>query len=164
MSLEIESSQSYYEQRVKDIQFLKNNKIDPYPHYYKTTNSIKQLRRQDSYINDGEHKEDKIYRTSGRVTLKRASGKKLVFYTLEDDNFNIQIMASATYYKDTSLSFNDINNTFSSLFKKLFNGGKAYLELIDSSDPLQAGLDLLVSPPGKKFQKLALQGLYRDTL
>ncbi len=110
MSLEIENSLSYYQQRVNDIQFLKNNKIDPYPHYYKTTNTIKQLRRQDNYINEGEHKEDTIYRTSGRVTLKRASGKKLVFYTLEDENVNIQIMASATFYKDTSLSFNDINN------------------------------------------------------
>ena len=53
-------------------------------------------------------------------------------------------------------AFNEINNTFSSLFKKLFNGGKAYLELIDSEDPLQAGLELMVSPPGKKLQKLSL--------
>ncbi len=49
-------------------------------------------------------------------------------------------------------AFNEINNTFSSLFKKLFNGGKAYLELIDSSDPLQAGLELMVSPPGKNYK------------
>ncbi len=53
-------------------------------------------------------------------------------------------------------SFNEINTTFSSLFKKLFNGGKAYLELIDSTDPLEAGLELMVSPPGKKLQKLSL--------
>ena len=51
---------------------------------------------------------------------------------------------------------NEINNTFSLLFKKLFDGGKAYLELVDSSDPLQAGLELMVSPPGKKLQKLSL--------
>ena len=42
------------------------------------------------------------------------------------------------------------------LFKKLFDGGKAYLELIDSSDPLEAGLELMVSPPGKKLQRLSL--------
>ena len=53
-------------------------------------------------------------------------------------------------------AFNEINRIFSSLFKKLFNGGKAYLELIDSDDPLQAGLELMVSPPGKKLQKLSL--------
>ena len=53
-------------------------------------------------------------------------------------------------------SFEEINNTFTKLFKKLFNGGKAYLELVDSSDPLEAGLELMISPPGKKLQKLSL--------
>ncbi len=53
-------------------------------------------------------------------------------------------------------AFNEINSTFSILFKKLFSGGKAYLELVDSDDPLQAGLELMVSPPGKKLQKLSL--------
>ncbi len=53
-------------------------------------------------------------------------------------------------------TFSSINNTFSVLFKKLFDGGKAYLELIDSEDPLEAGLELLVSPPGKKLQRISL--------
>ena len=53
-------------------------------------------------------------------------------------------------------AFDEINNTFSLLFKKLFSGGRAYLELVDSDDPLQAGLELMVSPPGKKLQKLSL--------
>jgi len=53
-------------------------------------------------------------------------------------------------------TFEEINITFSTLFKKLFSGGKAYLELIDSKDPLEAGLELMVSPPGKKLQKLSL--------
>jgi chromosome segregation protein len=53
-------------------------------------------------------------------------------------------------------TFTNINNTFSDLFKKLFDGGKAYLELTDSDDPLEAGLELMVSPPGKKLQRLSL--------
>ena len=53
-------------------------------------------------------------------------------------------------------TFSKINDTFSALFKKLFDGGKAFLELIDSDDPLEAGLELLVSPPGKKLQRLTL--------
>ncbi len=53
-------------------------------------------------------------------------------------------------------TFTSINNTFSDLFKKLFDGGKAYLELTDSDDPLEAGLELMVSPPGKKLQRLSL--------
>ena len=53
-------------------------------------------------------------------------------------------------------TFKEMNNTFSMLFKKLFDGGKAYLELVDSNDPLEAGLELMVSPPGKKLQRLSL--------
>ena len=53
-------------------------------------------------------------------------------------------------------TFTNINNTFSDLFKKLFDGGKAYLELTDSEDPLEAGLELMVSPPGKKLQRISL--------
>ena len=53
-------------------------------------------------------------------------------------------------------TFSSINSTFTELFKKLFDGGKAHLELIDSDDPLEAGLELLVSPPGKKLQRLSL--------
>ncbi|MBF96886.1 MAG: chromosome segregation protein SMC [Pelagibacterales bacterium] len=53
-------------------------------------------------------------------------------------------------------TFASINSTFSELFKKLFDGGKAYLELIESEDPLEAGLELLVSPPGKKLQRISL--------
>ena len=53
-------------------------------------------------------------------------------------------------------TFTNINNTFSELFKKLFDGGKAYLQLTDSEDPLEAGLELMVSPPGKKLQRISL--------
>ena len=53
-------------------------------------------------------------------------------------------------------TFVKMNSTFSKLFKQLFGGGKAYLEMVDSDDPLQAGLELMVSPPGKKLQRLSL--------
>ena len=36
------------------------------------------------------------------------------------------------------------------------DGGKAHLELIDSDDPLEAGLEMMVSPPGKKLQSMSL--------
>ncbi len=39
---------------------------------------------------------------------------------------------------------------------KLFNGGNAKLELVDSDDPLEAGLEMLVSPPGKRLQSITL--------
>ena len=53
-------------------------------------------------------------------------------------------------------SFADVNKYFETLFKTLFNGGSAELALTEAEDPLQAGLEILASPPGKKLQSLSL--------
>ena len=98
MNCEHESPLNYYQQRIININYLKSKNIDPYPHYYDITHSINELRDWDSKINDGEHLDDIIIKTSGRIILKRSSGKKLHFYTLEDQNDNIQIMASENNY------------------------------------------------------------------
>jgi len=49
-----------------------------------------------------------------------------------------------------------VNENFQKLFVQLFGGGKAYLKFTDENDPLQAGLDIFASPPGKKLQNLNL--------
>jgi chromosome segregation protein len=53
-------------------------------------------------------------------------------------------------------AFDTVNNHFRELFSTLFGGGEAYLTLIDSDDPLEAGLEIMASPPGKKLQSLTL--------
>jgi chromosome segregation protein len=53
-------------------------------------------------------------------------------------------------------AFDKVNNHFKDVFVKLFNGGKAHLELVDADDPLDAGLEMMVSPPGKKLQSMSL--------
>ena len=53
-------------------------------------------------------------------------------------------------------SFGTIDAHFRQLFERLFGGGKAELKLTDSDDPLEAGLEILASPPGKKLQSLSL--------
>jgi chromosome segregation protein len=53
-------------------------------------------------------------------------------------------------------SFDTVNEHFKKLFKTLFNGGQAELILTGSDDPLEAGLDILARPPGKKPQTLSL--------
>ena len=53
-------------------------------------------------------------------------------------------------------AFTKVNRKFNEVYTKLFNGGSAKLELVDSEDPLDAGLDLLVSPPGKRLQSITL--------
>ena len=49
-----------------------------------------------------------------------------------------------------------VNDHFQKLFVQLFGGGKAYLKFTDESDPLQAGLEVHASLPGKKLQNLSL--------
>jgi len=53
-------------------------------------------------------------------------------------------------------SFGDVNEHFKRLFKKLFGGGTAELQLTNADDPLEAGLEILASPPGKRLQSLSL--------
>ena len=53
-------------------------------------------------------------------------------------------------------SFEKVSRKFNDVYTKLFAGGNARLELIESDDPLEAGLELLASPPGKKLQSITL--------
>ncbi len=53
-------------------------------------------------------------------------------------------------------SFDVVNKHFQQLFTNLFGGGNAELQLVESEDPLEAGLDIMAKPPGKKPQTLSL--------
>ena len=62
--------------------------------------------------------------------------------------------------KEMLVIFNDqfekINNNFSKVFRELFGGGNARLELVENEDPLEAGVVIAAQPPGKKLQVLSL--------
>ena len=53
-------------------------------------------------------------------------------------------------------AFEKVNKKFNDVYTKLFNGGTAKLEFVESDDPLDAGLEMLVSPPGKRLQSITL--------
>lgn len=53
-------------------------------------------------------------------------------------------------------AFEKVDKNFRDLFKKLFDGGEAKLELIKSEDPLQTGIEIYARPPGKKLSSLSL--------
>jgi len=55
-----------------------------------------------------------------------------------------------------AFAFDQVNRHFQRLFVQLFHGGEAYLALIDSDDPLTAGLEIYAQPPGKSLQSLSL--------
>jgi len=53
-------------------------------------------------------------------------------------------------------AFEQVDKHFSELFVRLFGGGRAHLKLTEAEDPLDAGLEILASPPGKRLQVLSL--------
>jgi chromosome segregation protein len=53
-------------------------------------------------------------------------------------------------------AFELVNGHFETLFTRLFGGGRAHLTLTEAEDPLEAGLEILASPPGKKLQVMSL--------
>ncbi|MFP6779758.1 MAG: hypothetical protein VB916_05660, partial [Alphaproteobacteria bacterium] len=53
-------------------------------------------------------------------------------------------------------AFTKVNKNFKILFTELFGGGEAYLALTESENPLESGLELMASPPGKKLQQMSL--------
>lgn len=61
-------------------------------------------------------------------------------------------------------AFEEVNAHFGDLFVTLFGGGQAQLELVDSEDPLDAGLEIMASPPGKRLQSLSLLSGGEQTL
>ncbi len=61
-------------------------------------------------------------------------------------------------------AFDEVNSNFSKLFTHLFGGGEARLVLVESDDPLEAGLEILCQPPGKKLSTLSLLSGGEQTL
>jgi chromosome segregation protein len=53
-------------------------------------------------------------------------------------------------------SFDKVDEHFRTIFERLFGGGEAHLKLIESDDPLEAGLEIMASPPGKRLQAMSL--------
>ncbi|MBF9036785.1 chromosome segregation protein SMC, partial [Rhodobacterales bacterium HKCCE2091] len=61
-------------------------------------------------------------------------------------------------------AFDEVNRNFATLFTHLFGGGEAKLVLVESDDPLEAGLEILCQPPGKKLSTLSLLSGGEQTL
>ena len=61
-------------------------------------------------------------------------------------------------------AFDEVNKNFTVLFRSLFGGGDANLVLVESDDPLEAGLEIMCQPPGKKLSTLSLLSGGEQTL
>ena len=58
-------------------------------------------------------------------------------------------------------AYEKVDAHFRSLFRTLFDGGQAHLELVESDDPLEAGLEIMAQPPGKRLSALTLLSGYQ---
>jgi chromosome segregation protein len=61
-------------------------------------------------------------------------------------------------------AFDEVNKNFRNLFTHLFGGGEANLVLVESDDPLEAGLEIMCQPPGKNLSTLSLLSGGEQTL
>ena len=78
---------------------------------------------------------------------------------LDDAKKQLMMMIKTINNTTTELfekTFNQVNKEFQEMFKKLFGGGSAKLVLTDDEDILEAGIEIIARPPGKKLQSISL--------
>ena len=74
--------------------------------------------------------------------------KQQLLETIQELNRTSTEMFNQTFLK--------VNENFKGMFRQLFGGGEAYLELVDGGDVLESGIDIVAKPPGKKPQVISL--------
>ncbi len=73
------------------------------------------------------------------------------------DNLEVTIgKINSAYRRAFKKTFEEVNLKFQEVFPRLFNGGKAYLQLTNTEDILETGVEILAQPPGKKLNSIAL--------
>ena len=94
----------------------------------------------------GADRADRIHESANaRISKRRSRGCEPAIQGLNREGRQRLVQA-----------FEQVNTHFGELFSRLFGGGKAYLTLTESDDPLEAGLEIMASPPGKKLQLMTL--------
>ena len=101
----------YFENRLAVVQKAEESGNTFYPHKFEVMYSLPQFIEKYSFCKDGEHLTEEIVTIAGRVMLKRASGKKLFFYTLQQDGKQLQVMASEAEYEGGADAFQEAYNT-----------------------------------------------------
>ncbi len=146
-------------------QFLENFKIDP-----EHLPTVKDLERS---IGELKRKRDALGAVNLRADqeLQEVSGEREGL-AQERDDLSTAIaklrQGVAALNKEgrerLMAAFEEVNRNFELLFSRLFRGGTARLGLIESDDPLEAGLDIFCEPPGKRLSSLSLLSGGEQTL
>lgn len=101
----------YFENRLATVVKAEESGNTYYPHKFEVMYSLPEFIEKFSFCQNGEHLTNEIVTIAGRVILKRASGKKLFFYTLQQDGKQLQVMASEAEYEGGSEAFQEAYNT-----------------------------------------------------
>ena len=100
-----------------------NSDVISYPNYWETTRDIKEIIKEFDNIEPGTRLKDKFESIIGRIMLKRASGKKLYFYTILVNDHNFQIMSDLKSFNNED----DFNKVNSSIYRGDIVGVKGYI-------------------------------------
>ena len=168
-----EATKELAESRLKELEIESQDKFNSLPSNLINTLSINE--DLDTMKKNQERTEIRLDRlkqqreTMGAVNLRadletKEIDDELEKMTTEKDDLENAIKKMRVSIEDLNKegrtrllkAFDSVNSHFKDVFVKLFNGGKAHLELVDADDPLEAGLEMMVSPPGKKLQSMSL--------
>ena len=168
-----EATKELAESRLKELEIESQDKFNSLPINLINTLSINE--DLDTMRKNQERTEIRLDRlkqqreTMGAVNLRadletKEIDDELEKMTTEKDDLENAIKKMRVSIEDLNKegrtrllkAFDLVNSHFKDVFVKLFNGGKAHLELVDADDPLEAGLEMMVSPPGKKLQSMSL--------
>lgn len=116
------------------------------------TSRIKKEISRLGYVNVNAIEESKL--VGERYETMNTQAQDLI--KARDDLIQIIKELSTEMITKFETEFTKIQANFSKIFKELFGGGNAKLELTESEDPLQAGVEIVAEPPGKKLQSITL--------
>lgn len=113
----------YFANKLSEIKIERENGINPYPHKFNVTLSFENFISKYNDIEDGSRHPEHVENIAGRVMLIRDSSKKLKFYTLQQEGYNLQIMLDLRHYifPDTFTDSEKLEN-FKTLSSKISRG------------------------------------------
>ena len=163
-------SEEYQLQKVdSDIEMMENNVREQYDLDY---NGCLEFKAENFNITEGTAAITKLKRqiaALGNINLDAIEQCKIVYeeyHTLDEQRQDLEKAEadlvkiindlSADMIKIFSKQFEQIRHNFIKIFKELFDGGNADLILLESEDPLAAGVEIVAQPPQKKLQSISL--------
>ena len=157
----IDSELEYLQQRIseeygEDYEGCLKYKVDDYD-VSTSSSTISSLKRQITMLGPVNHNAVEEYDELSQRYEKMTAEKEDLEKAIEDLTAALDDIR-AEMIKIFDAGFNTINENFKKTFKELFGGGKAELQLdyTDCDDPLNAGIEIVACPPGKKLTKISL--------